>query len=63
MAEINIEKKSSPVWPWVLLILLVIAGAIWYFYEKDKGVVIDENDNRTEQYEDDTTNYDNDLTP
>ncbi len=61
MAEINIEKKSSPVWPWVLLIFLIIAGAVWYFYEKDKGAVIDD---QTEQFEDDdTTNYDNDLTP
>jgi hypothetical protein len=30
MAEIKIEKKS-PVWPWILLGLLVIGGLIYYY--------------------------------
>lgn len=32
MAEINIERKKRPVWPWLLLILiLVLLG--WAIYE------------------------------
>ncbi|MFD2515190.1 hypothetical protein ACFSRY_15055 [Pontibacter locisalis] len=31
MAEINIERKKKPVWPWVLLLLLVALLA-WGLY-------------------------------
>lgn len=38
MAEIHIEKKSRPIWPWILGILLVV-GLVWVVMEltdKDK---------------------------
>ena len=32
MAEINIQRKKKPVWPWIILLLVIIAAvAIWYF--------------------------------
>lgn len=37
MAEINIEKKKKPVWPWILLIILLalIGWAIYEFATQD----------------------------
>lgn len=36
MAEIEIERKKKPVWPWILLvILLAIIGWVIYEYMKD----------------------------
>ncbi|GAB3203384.1 hypothetical protein ABID22_000862 [Pontibacter aydingkolensis] len=32
MAEINIERKKKPVWPWLLL-LVIIALLAWGIYE------------------------------
>jgi hypothetical protein len=32
MAEIKIERKKKPVWPWLLL-LLIIALIAWALYE------------------------------
>ncbi len=32
MAEINIERKKKPVWPWLLLIL-ILALLGWAIYE------------------------------
>ncbi|MEJ8755585.1 hypothetical protein WG947_01140 [Pontibacter sp. H259] len=32
MAEINIERRKKPVWPWILL-LLIVALLIWAIYE------------------------------
>lgn len=32
MAEINIERKKKPVWPWLLL-LLIVALLIWAIFE------------------------------
>lgn len=57
MAEINIEKKSSPIWPWILLIILIVAGLIWYFSEEGDNM---DSINNQEQYED-TLHYQNDL--
>lgn len=32
MAEINIRKKSkSPIWPWILGILVIVAIVVWLF--------------------------------
>jgi hypothetical protein len=32
MAEINIQRKKKPVWPWIILLLVIMAAAaIWYF--------------------------------
>ena len=62
MAEIKIEKKSSPIWPWILLIIIIVAGVIWYFSDDADGM------RRTDQEEmyQDTAGYndnrnDNDL--
>lgn len=35
MAEINIEKRKSPVWPWILLAVLAIAAVIWWIDDDD----------------------------
>lgn len=32
MAEINIERKKKPVWPWLLL-LVIVALLGWVIYE------------------------------
>ncbi|MBC5772724.1 hypothetical protein H8S95_01500 [Pontibacter sp. KCTC 32443] len=32
MAEINIERKKRPVWPWILL-LIILALLAWALYE------------------------------
>lgn len=48
MAEIKIKKKN-PVWPWIILGLLVL-GIIWYFFLRDSdNQVADEEENMTEQ--------------
>ena len=42
MAEIKIEKKS-PVWPWILVVLIIL-GAIYYFwYNNDRNFDSEEN--------------------
>lgn len=45
MAEIKIEKKS-PIWPWILLVILIIAVIVYFVYTNDK---------------DSSTIYDNEL--
>lgn len=49
MAEINIEKKKKPVWPWILLvILLVLIGWVAYeFLRDDTSVDVDVDTNTT----------------
>lgn len=42
MVEINIEKKKKPVWPWILL-LIIVALLIWAIYE----FTSDRNDTET----------------
>lgn len=39
MAEIKIEKRKSPVWPWILLAVLVIAAVIWWSGDDEPDVV------------------------
>jgi len=54
MAEIKITKKS-PVWPWILLLLLVIGGVLYYLYYK--GDLSEKTVNTTtEQIDDDSYN-------
>ena len=48
MAEIKIEKKS-PVWPWILLVLLIIAGIIYFMTKEDEEAVTEIE--QTEQVE------------
>ncbi|MCP2044282.1 hypothetical protein [Pontibacter sp. HSC-36F09] len=40
MAEIHIEKKEKPVWPWILLvvILLLLGWAVYELFLKDGQV-------------------------
>ncbi len=45
MAEIKIEKKK-PVWPWILVILLIIIGV--YLYWSYNENVADRNNEETE---------------
>ncbi|OKL40455.1 hypothetical protein [Pontibacter flavimaris] len=33
MAEINIEKKKKSMWPWLILLLVIIALIVWALYE------------------------------
>ncbi len=47
MAEIKMEKKSS-VWPWVILIILIIAGLLYFFVFNDDDSR-DNQDAKTEQ--------------
>ncbi len=52
MAEIKIRKKS-PVWPWVLLLILIIFGVFYYLYYKgDETTYTD--DSTIEQIDDDS---------
>lgn len=38
MAEINIERKKKPVWPWILLLVLVaLIGWVVYEYMSDRN--------------------------
>lgn len=32
MAEIEIKKKSKPVWPWIIGILAILAIVAWLFF-------------------------------
>jgi hypothetical protein len=52
MAEIKIRKKS-PVWPWILLLLLVIGGVLYFLYYKGDVTTIT-NESTLEQIEDDS---------
>lgn len=36
MAEIKIEKKSSPIWPWILAALFFIAILIYLFFPREE---------------------------
>lgn len=47
MAEIKIEKKKS-IWPWILLILIVL-GLLWYFFMREDNNRIDDEPIVTEQ--------------
>jgi type VI protein secretion system component VasF len=45
MAQINIERKKTPVWPWILALILLalIAWAIYEFvYDRDQTEVYEE---------------------
>ncbi len=41
MAEIKIKKKS-PIWPWILLVIIILAALAYYFMVYKNGY-IDEN--------------------
>ena len=60
MAEIKIRKKS-PIWPWILLVLIILA-ALWYFFIYLDTADIDDADEvddlNTEQIDDQSYNSD-----
>ncbi|MFN3999833.1 hypothetical protein [Algoriphagus sp.] len=50
MAEIKIEKKSTPIWPWILLGVALLALLIYLFSSRDEGNGRDEiTEVRTEE--------------
>ena len=64
MADLNVQpKKRAPVWPWLLLILIIAVVA--YFLMRDKDVIPGgASADSTNQYRTDTINsYRNDTTP
>ena len=56
MADLNVQpKKRAPVWPWLLLILII--GAVVYFLMRDKDIVTEgSTTDTTNQYRRDTVN-------
>lgn len=48
MAEINIERKKKPIWPWILLLVLVaLIGWVVYEYMTDGEIAGHVENNRT----------------
>ena len=52
MTEIKIRKKS-PVWPWILLLILLIFGILYYLYYKGDETT-NTDDSTIEQIDDDS---------
>jgi len=50
MAEIKITKKA-PIWPWILLVLIVIAGLFFLFFygNTDEDELTDDNTTEFEE--------------
>lgn len=48
MADIRIEKKK-PVWPWILLIIILAVVAFLYFYGSLDNEEIDDKDTEIEE--------------
>jgi hypothetical protein len=44
MADIRIQEKRRPIWPWILLIFIIIVAAVllYMYLERDRGVYNDE---------------------
>lgn len=58
MAEIGIEKKK-PIWPWIILVLVILA-ILYFLFAWGDDDVDDMDDTNTEQVED-TTAWDNEM--
>lgn len=58
MADLNVQpKKRAPLWPWLLLILIIAAVA--YFLLRDNDVIpVDNTTDSTHQYRTDTIRTD-----
>jgi len=61
MAEIKVEKKSSPIWPWILGILVLVALLLYFFVFANDDTDDDINDDTTTEQVIEEKNYDNDL--
>ncbi|UJH91998.1 hypothetical protein LZ575_05060 [Antarcticibacterium sp. 1MA-6-2] len=53
MAEIKIEKKK-PVWPWILLALIILGIILYFVFADNDNEIDDVDENNTEQIEDTT---------
>jgi hypothetical protein len=53
MADIHIQKKRTPVWPWLLLLLLIVLIVIFFILNERR----DDGDHRTTVVTTDTLNY------
>jgi hypothetical protein len=41
MAEIRVEVRRRPVWPWIVAVILIIALALlWWFYMRPDGTTV-----------------------
>ncbi len=38
MAELHVQKKERSVWPWILLVVIVIALLFWWLAGRDEGM-------------------------
>lgn len=52
MAEINIEKKKSPKWPWILLAVIILALILFFLFTDDVEEEEIEEYDETEQVRD-----------
>lgn len=63
MAEIKIEKKS-PIWPWILLIIALIAVIVYFVYNNDNDVnTIYNNDTQSEARDTISNTFDEGYSP
>ncbi|WP_034925296.1 hypothetical protein [Gillisia sp. CAL575] len=60
MAEIKITKKS-PVWPWILLVLIIIGGLFFLFFygNTDEDEFTDDNETEFEEVTSTNLQYNN----
>ncbi|HET8753622.1 MAG TPA: hypothetical protein VFM59_04605 [Salinimicrobium sp.] len=58
MAEIEIEKKK-PVWPWILLVLIILAILYFLVFADDDNTADDVDDTNIEQVEEAPLEEDN----
>lgn len=52
MEELHVQPKKSPIWPWILLLLVVI-GVIWFFVSRNSDPDIIADDDTTTAIEND----------
>ncbi|MBT0608868.1 hypothetical protein [Aequorivita echinoideorum] len=57
MAEIKIEKKK-PVWPWILLVLLILVGVYFFWNYQDTMDDREQNEVENNSIEQMDENYD-----
>jgi hypothetical protein len=40
MAEIRVEPRRKPIWPWILVIVVIIAALAWWLYMRHTGTTL-----------------------